>query len=84
MLVVKSDKSESIEQYLGKRVTIFGVVYIYTGDLVAIDKTWAKLENASIVYDTGPLMDKKWKDAQRLPHPVLVRLSSVESFMELK
>jgi hypothetical protein len=84
MLVVKSDSSEGVEKYLGKQVTLFGVVYIYTGKLVAIDKTWAKLEEAAIVYETGPFMDKEWKDAQRLPHPVMVRLSSIESLMELK
>ncbi len=84
MLVVQSDKTEGVEKYLGKRVTLFGVVYIYTGDLTAIDKTWAKLENAAIVYETGPLMDSQWKDAQKLPHPVMVRLSSIESMMELK
>lgn len=84
MLVVKNDKLEAIESYLGKRVTIFAMVYIYTGDLIAIDKVWAKLENAAIVYETGPFTEKEWKDAQKLPKPVLVRLSSVESFMELK
>lgn len=84
MLIVRSDSSEGVEKYLGKRVTLFGVVYIYTGKLTAIDKTWAKLEEAAIVYETGPLMDKEWKDAQRLPHPVMVRLSSIESLMELK
>lgn len=84
MLVVRSDKSEGIEQYLGKRVTIFGVVYIYTGDLVAIDKTWARLENAAIVYETGSFSEKNWKDAQALPHPIFVKLSSIESMMVLK
>ena len=84
MLVVKADSTEGVEKYLGKRVTLFGVVYIYTGKLTAICKTWAKLEEASIVYETGPLNDTKWKDAQSLPHPVMVRLSSIESLMELK
>lgn len=84
MLVVKNDKSEGLSTLLGKRVTFFGVVYIYTGDLVAIDKTFAKLENAAIVYETGAFNDTKWKDAQNLPHPVFVKLSNIESVMILK
>ena len=84
MLVVKKDSAQGFEELLGKRVTFFGAVYIYTGDLVAVDKTWAKLENAAIVYETGAFTDEEWKDAQALPHPVFIRLSSVESVMILK
>lgn len=84
MLVVKKDSGQGFEELLGKRVTFFGAVYIYTGDLIAVDKTWAKLKNAAIVYETGAFTDTQWKDAQSLPHPVFIRLSSVESVMILK
>ena len=84
MLTIKEDKSIGLNELLGRRVTFFGAVYIYTGDLVALDKTFAKLENAAIVYETGAFNEKEWKDAQSLPHPVLIRLSSVESVMVLK
>ena len=86
MITLVNDKSQGLTEYMGKRITVFGVVYIYTGKLVGVDKTFLKLEDAAIVYETGPFKedDKKWKDAQSLPHSVLVKLSNVESVMELK
>lgn len=69
---------------MGKRVTLFCLNYIYTGDLVGVNDACVCLENAAIVYETGPFAEKNWKDAQALPHPVYVMLRCVESFMELK
>jgi hypothetical protein len=38
-----------------------------------------------IVYETGPLCEKGWKDAQPLPHDELwVMTHAIESFMVLK
>jgi hypothetical protein len=84
MITLIDDKKSGLVELFGKRVTFFGVVYIYTGVLVAIDKSFAKLENAAIVYETGAFTDPKWKDAQPLPHPVYVKLGSIESVMVLK
>jgi hypothetical protein len=42
------------------------------------------LEEASIVYETVDLTDKKWKDAQPLPHAWYVQLNAIESFGVLK
>jgi hypothetical protein len=58
--------------------------YIYTGKLVELDENQVRLDDAGIVYDTGPLLDKKWTDMQDLPHPVYIRMNSVESYMVLK
>lgn len=80
----KVKKNIGLKEFLNKRVTIFGAVYIYTGDLVQIDDSYAKLENAAIVYETGAFNEKNWLDAQALPHPVYVRLSNIESIMILK
>lgn len=84
MKTIVNDTSVGLIELIGKRVTFFGVVYIYTGDLVAVDGTFAKLENAAIVYETGAFTDKEWRDAQSLPHPVFVKLGSIESVMILK
>lgn len=75
---------EGLEGLLGERVTLFGLNYIYTGKLVGVNTTCVRLDDAAIVYETGPLNDGKWKDAQSLPKPCYVMLRCVESFMILK
>ena len=69
---------------LGKRVTVFTMNYIYTGELAGVNDTCVKLKDPAIVYETGPLNDKTWKDAQKLPNDLYVQLSSVEAFTVLK
>ena len=41
-------------------------------------------EQAAIVYETGPLTDGKWKDAQSLPGDWYVQIGAIESFGILK
>lgn len=77
-------EGEGLESLLGERVTLFCAAYIYTGKLVGVNSSFVKLEDASIVYETGPLTEKSWKDAQALPHAWYVQLTSVESFGLLK
>jgi len=40
------------------------------------------LENASIVYETGPFNTQIFVDAQKLPFPVYIQIPSIESFGE--
>ncbi len=42
------------------------------------------LEDAAIVYETGPFADKTWKDAQKLPSAWYVQCAFIESFGLLK
>jgi hypothetical protein len=65
-------------------VTLFCMNYIYTGKLVGVNDSFVKLENASIVYETGSFSEKDWKDAQKLPNPVYVMTALIESFSVLK
>ncbi len=44
----------------------------------------SKLTDASIVYETGVLTDKNWKDAQKLPNDWYVQQTAIESFGVLK
>lgn len=81
---VTEGEGEGLVGLLGERVTFFGGVYIYTGRLVGVNDTCARLDDAAIVYETGPFTESNWKDAQPLPHPVYVMLRNVESFMVLK
>lgn len=82
-LVTQVD-GEGLIKLIGERITLFCANYIYTGKLIGVNSTCVLLEGPSIVYETGPLTDKNWKDAQKLPNEWYVQLSSVESFGILK
>lgn len=69
---------------LGERVTLFCLNYIYTGKLVGVNDSCVMLEDASIVYETGPLGTKEWEDAQALPYSWYVQLGAIESFGVMK
>ena len=71
---------EGLTALLGERVTLFCVNYIYEGRLVGVNDTCALLEDAAIVYETGPFSGKTFKDAQRIGNIWYVQLSAVESF----
>lgn len=82
--LVSEVEGEGLTKLLGERVTLFCLNYIYTGKLIGVNETCVLLEDAGIVYETGPLPDKSWKDMQKLPHEWYVQLSAVESFGILK
>jgi len=83
-ILVKEVETEGLEALIGKRITIFCGVYIYTGDLVGVNESCVKLENAAIVYETGELGTKTWKDAQSLPNSWYVSRGAIESFGIMK
>ena len=82
--LVEEVEGEGLVGLMGQRVTLFCSAYIYTGKLVGVNDTCVKLTDAAIVYETGALTDKAWKDVQKLPNDWYVQLSSVESFGVLK
>ncbi len=73
-----------LKNLVGRRVTLFCVNYIYTGKLIAVNDTAVVLTDPAIVYETGPLKSKKWKDAQNFPHDWHINKNSIESYGELK
>lgn len=77
-------EGEGLLGLLTKTVTLFCGNYIYTGRLVGVNESCVKLEDASIVYETGDLKTKDWKDAQKLPNDWYVQIGFIESFGELK
>ena len=83
-VLVKEDTNEGLEALMGQVVTLFCGVYIYSGTLVGVNDTCVKLEDAGIVYETGPFTDKGWSDRQALPHDWYVTTQSIESFGLLK
>lgn len=82
--IVEEVSGEGLEKLLGERITLFCLNYIYTGKLIGVNAACVLLENAAIVYETGELTDKKWRDAQSLPHQWYVQLHAIESFGVLK
>ena len=82
--IVEEVSGEGLEKLLGERVTLFCLNYIYTGKLMGVNASCVLLEEAAIVYETGELTDKKWKDAQSLPHAWYVQIGAIESFGVLK
>lgn len=76
--------NEGLISLLGKKVTLFCLNYIYTGTLEGVNEKVVKLNNASIVYETGSFQDSSFKDAQKLPNDVYVSIPLIESFTILK
>ncbi len=74
---------EGLEGLLGQSVTLFCANYIYAGKLEGVNDTCVKLAEAAIVYETGPFMEPKWTDAQKLPNAVYVQIAAIESFTVL-
>lgn len=73
---------EGLEALLDKNVMLFCMNYIYTGKLIGVNKTCVLLENPRIVYETGELTSKQFKDAQALPFQHYVQMGAIESFGE--
>ena len=84
IVTVTEVEGEGLVSLLGKRTTLFCMNYIYTGTLAGVNDTCVLLEDAAIVYETGPLNTKDWKDAQALPGPFYVQIGAIEAFGELK
>lgn len=82
--IVEEVSGEGLQKLLGERVTLFCLNYIYTGKLMGVNETCVLLTDAAIVYETGELNTKAWKDAQVLPHDWYVQMSAIESFGVLK
>ena len=84
IMTVTEVEGEGFLALLGKRITLFCMNYIYTGDLVGVNDTCLLLDNPAIVYETGSFDTKTWKDAQKLPNSIYIQMGAVEAFGEVK
>lgn len=84
MRKIVEETGEGLEKLLGARVTLFCLNYIYTGRLIGVNTTCVLLAEPSIVYETGPFDQPKWKDAQPLPHELYVMTAAIESYGIIK
>lgn len=77
--------NEGLLSLIGKNITVFCSVYIYTGQLIGVNKDDIKLVGARLVYETGAFTDNKFKDAQEINKgkPWYVRTQAIESYGEL-
>lgn len=82
--IVQEVENEGLMALLGEKVTLFCLNYIYTGKLMGVNESCVLLEDAAIVYETGPLTDTKWQDAQALPGNWYVQIAAIEAFGLLK
>lgn len=72
---------EGLESLLNQQVLVFCASYFYAGKLVGVNDKDIKLEDASIVYETGPFSTPGYKDAQRLPSKFhYIRTAAIESY----
>ena len=80
-VLVEETQKEGLESLLGKDVTIFSLNYIYHGKLIGVNDTCIKLQNPSIVYETGKFSDSSFKDIQSLHTECFyVQTGCIESF----
>lgn len=80
-VILDNVTGEGMESLLGEVIFIICACYIYTGKLVGVNSSCVKLEDASIVYETGEWTNSGWGDAQKLPNKHhYVSTGMIESF----
>ena len=78
--IVETD-GNAWDALLGEEIVVWCLNYIYSGKLVAANDTHIQLANAVVVYETGELTAKSFKNAQPLKAKHWnIMLSAVESF----
>lgn len=77
-------EGEGLLALLNEKVILFCMNYFYAGTLVGVNTDTVLLEDGGIVYETGPFSDKTWKDLQKIPGPLYVRVSAIEAFAKGK
>ena len=77
-------EGEGLEGLLGERVTLYCINYIYAGTLTGVNKTFVKLKDAEIVYETGSHGDKDYSEVGKMPDDWYVKRSAIESFGKFK
>lgn len=79
--IVEDTEVSGLESLIGETVQVWCVNYIYSGKLVGVSEHDIELADSVVVYETGPLTDKGWKDAQATGVPGLfIRTSAIESY----
>ena len=77
--LVEEVEGEGLESLLGQNVMVWCLNYIYSGKLVGVNTGDILLEDAGVVYETGPLKEEP-KDRQELPSALYVRIDKIECY----
>jgi len=80
IVTVTEVEGEGLEALLGARVLLMCANYFYWGDLTGVNSDCVLLDDAHIVYETGPWTEKTFKDAQRIGDGHYVMKGFIESF----
>jgi hypothetical protein len=81
--LVETVDSDGFDTLLGKKIVVWCMNYFYSGKLIGVNEQFIQLDDACVVYETGELTAKNFKDAQPLPHTCFVRTSAIESYSEV-
>lgn len=83
--IIIEDGTEGFEKLLGRKITIFCVNYIYTGELTGVNDECVLIADPKIVYETGSFNESEWENAQSLEtNEFYIQKSAIESFGILK
>lgn len=78
--IVEQVSGEGLESLLGQEVQVWCFNYIYSGMLTGVNDTDILLSDAKVVYETGPLKEKGFKDAQSTCVNLYIRTAAIESY----
>lgn len=79
--LVEEKEGEGLQAFLGKPITLHCCNYIYAGTLIGVNQTCVKLaDDAVCVFETGPFLNKEWKDAQKLGKCQYIMIQAIERF----
>ena len=83
IVTVTEVDGEGLLGLLGKRVLLLCANYFYSGTLAGVNTVDVLLEDAAIVYETGPWNDKGFADEQKVGGSMYVRVASIEAYKEV-
>lgn len=83
IVTVTEVDGEGLVGLLGKRVLLLCANYFYSGVLAGVNTVDVLLEDAAIVYDTGPWANKDFADEQKVGGSMYVRVASIEAYKEI-
>jgi len=74
-------EGEGLDGLLDQPVLLLCANYFYTGKLIGVCETYVKLENPSVVYETGAWTEKGYRDSQKLHvNEFYVQRAAIEAF----
>lgn len=85
LITVTEVEGEGLLSLLGKNVLLLCGNYFYSGTLIGVNTSDVLLEDAGIVYETGPLNAAKFTDFQKFSGDgkLYVRTAWIESYREI-